>query len=178
MNTQRNVKTRRSLFGPIIVTLLVWVVVGLVSGGSSAQAQTTTPTVDSSLTISVSGTVHDSNGTISISGYVTVNCTRVIDTTEGSPPLVVLDFDFSNLRGVSGNSFMNLKTYVTGGNEDTQIRPLQASDVITVTCPYYDRAKGILSAKSLLVTATLNFDVSTGKLTSGSITVGDILPSF
>ena len=178
MNTQRNVKTRRSVLSPTVVMLLIGVVVGLVSGGSSAQAQTATPTVDSSLTIAVNGTVHDSSGTISISGNVIVNCTRVIDTTEGSPPLVVLDFDFSNLRGMSGNSFTNLKTYVTGGNEDTQIRPLQASDVITLTCPYYDRAKSILSAKSLQVTATLNFDVTTGKLTSGSITVGDVLPSL
>lgn len=175
MNTPRKIKTRRPLFSPIVVTLLVGIVVGLVSGGPSAEAQTTSTTepssVKSSVTISASGTVNDPNGAISVSGYVIVNSTRVIDATLESPPLVVLDFDFSNLRGTSG--IKNSTLYVTGGNQATEIRPLNASDVIMITCPYYASSDDILSAKSWLVTATLNFDVSTGKLTSGSVTVKD-----
>ena len=179
MNTQRNMKTRRSLFSLIVVTLLVGIVGGLLSNSSAyaQDAQTTTTaqstSVDSSLAISASGTVNDPNGTISVSGYVIVNCTRVIDTTLASPPTVLLNFDFSKLRGTSGKSLVNMKVYVTGGNQDDQIRPLQASDVITVACPYYDSSKDILSANSWLVTATLNFDVTTGKLTSGTATVGN-----
>ena len=172
MNTSLNVETQRPLF----ITLLVGFVV-LVLGGPSAQAQTTTATatpavVDSSITISASGTVNDPSGAITVSGKVIVNCRRVIDTTGASPPLVVLDFDFSNLQGTSG-SLKTLKVYVTGQNHATELRPFQASDTIIVTCPYYDSTKDALSASSMLVTATLNFDISSGKLMSGSINIGN-----
>ena len=177
MNTRLNVKTQRVLFSPAVVTLLVGFVVVLVLGGPSAQAQTTTATatpavVDSSITISASGTVNDPSGAITVSGKVIVNCRRVIDSTGASPPLVLLDFDFSNLQGTSG-SLKTLKVYVTGQNHATEIRPFQAADTIIVTCPYYDSTKDALSASSMLVTATLNFDISSGKLMSGSINIGN-----
>lgn len=179
MNAQQNMKKRRSRL--IVATLLVGIVGGLVFGGPSALAQPATAqttsttqatTVDSSLQIPVSGTVSDPAGTISVSGYVIVNCTRVIDTTLGALPLVLLTFDFSKMRGTSGNSLATLKVYVTGGNATEQVRPLQTSDVVAIPCPYYDSTKDLLSASSWLVTTTLNFDVSTGKLTSGTATVG------
>jgi len=180
MNSQLYIKTRRPLFSPTFVTLLIVVVVVLVLGGLSVQAQTTTSasaTVDSSITIAAKGTVNDPSGVITISGNVTVKCRRVLDTTTttttaASPPLVVLDFDFSNLRGTSG-TLKNQTVYVTGDNHATQIRPLQASDTIITTTPYFDNTKDVLSAKSWLVTSTLNFDLSTGKLTSGSTSIGD-----
>src|SRR5262249_2520794 len=84
----------------------------------------------------------------------------------------LLDFDLSQLRGTSG-SLKTLKTYVTGGNHATELRPLQVTDTIIVTSPYFDNTKDLLSAKSFLVTSTLNFDVATGKLSSGSISIGD-----
>ena len=161
--------------------LLIGILV-LVLGGPSIQAQTAstdttaaTPaaTVDSSITISAKGSVTDPNGTITVSGSVIVTCRRVIDTNLATTPsLVLLDFDFSQLRGTSG-SLKTLKTYVTGGNHASEIRPLQATDTIIVTNPYFDSTKDALSAKSWLVTSTLNFDVSSGKLTSGSISIGD-----
>lgn len=178
MNKQRNVKARRSLFTRIVVTLVVGIIGGLVSSGRAAQAQTTqATTVDSSIQIPISGAVTNPNGAISVSGYVTVDCTRVIDTTLGSQPVVLLTFDFSNVRGTSGTSLTNLKVYVTGENQDSETRPLQASDVISISCPYYDSSMSILSAKSWLVTATLNFDVTAGRLTSGTATVGNGTPS-
>ena len=183
MNTQLNIKTRRPLFSQFVVTLLVGIVVVLVSGGVSVQAQTTTTTtapadptapVDSSTKIVVKGTVTDPNGNITVSGSVIVNCRRVIDTTSATaPPLVVLDFDFSNLSGTQGTSVKTQTVYVTGGNHSGQIRPLQASDTIIVPIPYYDSTKDALSASSWLATATLNFDVGSGKLTGGSINVGN-----
>ena len=179
MNTQLNIKTRRSLFSPFVVTLLVGIVVVLVSGRPSVQAQTTTTaaapaaTVDSSITLSAKGTVNDPNGTITFSGSVIVNSRRVIDTSSAAlPPLVLLDFDFSKLSGTSGTP-KTLKVYVTGDNHAAEIRPLQASDTIIVTCPYFDSTKDALSARSMLVTTTLSFDVSTGKVTGGSISIGD-----
>lgn len=176
MNTTLNVKTRRSLINSPI-TLLVGLVVVLVLGGPSVQAQTTetttqAQTVESSVAISARGTVNDPNGAITVSGDVIVNSRRVIDTTGVSPAIVVLDLDFSKLQGTSG-SLKTLKVYVTGENHASEIRPLQVSDTIIVTCPYFENTKDGLSAKTMLVTATLNFDVSTGKLTGGSINVGN-----
>jgi hypothetical protein len=183
MNTQLNIKTRRSLFSPTFVTLLIGVAVVLVLGSSTVQAQATTTApvpaaavVDSSITIAASGTVNDPNGPITVKGSVIVKCRRVLDTTSSttsaSAPLVLLDLDFSQLTGTSGTSRVQ-RVYVTGDNHATEIRPLQASDTIIVTSPYFDNTKDVLSASSWLVTANLNFDVSTGKVTTGSITIGD-----
>ena len=177
MNTQLNIKTRQLRFSPSLVTLLIGVVVVLALGGPSVQAQTTTATdtatVDSSITLSTKGTVSDPNGSVTVSGSVIITCKRVIDTTStATPALVLLDFDFSQLKGTSGSG-RALKTFVTGDNHAEEIRPLQASDTIVVTVPYFDSAKGALSARTMLATATLKFDTTTGKLTSGSISVGN-----
>ena len=183
MNTQRNIKTRRPQFSANVVRLLVGVVVVLVLGGPSARAQTSTaapppsavdaPTVDSSITVKTNGTVSDPSGAIKVSGNVIIKSRRVIDTSSTTiPPIVLLDFDFSQVQGTTGTG-KTLKTYVTGDNHATELRPLQATDTVVVTVPYFDSTKDILSASSFMVTATLNFDVSTGKLTSGSLTYGD-----
>lgn len=179
MNKELNIETRRRSFSPNVVTLLVGIVVALVLGSLSAQAQTSTETtasnatVDSSITIPVKGTLNDPSGAITVSGSVVISARRVIDTTSATTPsIVVLDLDFSGVKGTTGTS-KNLTVYVTGGNRASEIRPLQASDTIIVTCPYFDSAKGALSARTMLVNATLNFDISSGKLTSGSISVGN-----
>ena len=178
MNTQLNNKSRLS---PTFVTLSVGVVMVLamlVLGGPTIQAQTTTTAidapVDSSVTIAAKGSVSDPNGSFTVTGNVDVNCRRVIDTTSAtSPSLVLLDLDLSALTGTSGTTKATMKTYVTGGNHAEEIRPLQASDTIILSVPYYDTTKGPLTARTMLVTATLNYDVNTGKVTGGSITVGD-----
>jgi hypothetical protein len=181
MNTKLTIKTRRLLFSPSFATLLIGVVVVLIFGGPSVQAQTTTTTtdtaatttVDSSITVAVKGSVTDPNGSVAVTGNVIIRSRRVIDTTSATTPaLVLLDFDFSQLKGTSG-SLKTQKVYVTGDNHAEEIRPLQATDTIIVTAPYYESTKDPLSAKSMLVSATLNFDVSTGKLTSGSVSVGN-----
>lgn len=180
MNTQLIIKTGRPVFRTNLVTLLIGVVVLLVLGAPSARAQTTTDAkaadstiVDSSITISAKGTVNDPSGAITVSGSVIINARRVIDSTLAtSAPIVVLDLDFSRLKGTSG-SLKTLKVYVTGDNHATEMRPLQASDTIIVTCPYFESTKDALSARTMLVTATLNFDISTGKVTSGSIAIGN-----
>ena len=170
MNTQLNIKTRRR-FSPIIVTLLVGFVTVLVLGGPSVQAQTPA-TVDSSITIKTNGTVTEGTTTVKLSGNVIIKCRRVIDTsTPTITPVVLLDFDFSQLTGTTGSG-KTLVTYITGGNHSSQIRPLQASDTIVVTVPYYDSTKDLLSASSFLATANLNFDISAGTLTSGTLTYG------
>jgi len=185
MNTQLSIKTWRLLFSPIFVTLLIGITV-LILGGLSAQAQTASAPpapapapaiVDSSITVATKGTVNDPNGAITFSGNVIVNCRRVVDTTGTSTaapaaPVVLLDLDLSQLTGTSG-SLKTLRSYITGDNHASEIRPLQASDTIIVTCSYFDSTQNGLSAKSMLVTATLNIDISSGKVTGGSITIGN-----
>ncbi len=180
MNTQLNINGRRSLFSPTFVTLLIGVVMVLVLGGSSVQAQTTTTTtdpaapVDSSITIAASGSVSDPNGSVTVNGSAIVSARTVIDNTSTTIlKIVMVDFDFSQLKGTSGSSKTNLRTYVTGDNLVSEIRPLQDSDTLILSVPYYDSAKGPLTSRTMLATATLKFDVSTGKLVSGSITVGN-----
>lgn len=177
MNTQLNLKTRRLLFSPTFVTLLIGIVAVLAMlawGGPSVQAQTTAnDTVDSSVTIAVKGSVTDPNGTVNVTGNVIISSRRVIDNTSTvTPALVLLDFDFSQLKGTSGSG-KSLKTYTTGGNHAEEIRPFQSADKVIVTIPYYDSTKDALSARTMLATATLNFDVTTGKLTSASLSVGN-----
>jgi hypothetical protein len=174
MNTQVNIKARRLLFSPTFVTLSVVVVVLLAFGGSSVQGQTTAaPIVDSSITIATSGTVTDTGTVVQVSGSVTIKCRQVIDTTTTTATrLVMLDFDFSQLKGTTGSG-KTLKTFVTGDNHATELRPFQASDTIVVTVPYFDQTKDALSASSFMATANLSFDVSTGKLTGGSLSYGN-----
>jgi|SRR6185503_9460149 len=170
MNTQLNIKTRRR-FSPFVVTLLVGIVAVLLSGGPSVHAQTPA-TVDSTITIKTNGTVTEGTTTVKLTGNVIIKCRRVIDTsTPTITPVVLLDFDFSQLTGTTGSG-KTLVTYVTGDNHAQEIRPLQASDTIVVTVPYFDNTKDLLSASTFLATATLNFDISAGTLTSGTLTYG------
>ena len=172
MNTQVSIKARQLLLSPTFVTLLIAVIGILVVSGPSVQAQTPAPVVDSSITIDTNGTVTDKGTTVAVTGSVTIKCRRVIDTTTAAAaPVVMLDFDFSQLKGTTGNG-KNVKTFVTGDNHATELRPLQAADTIVVTIPYFDSTKDALSASSFMATATLSFDVNTGKLTSGSLTYG------
>src|SRR5215213_1776854 len=151
MNTQLHIKMRRQVVSPSFVTLLIGVLIVLALGGPSVQAQTTTDTtasatVDSSITLAAKGAVSDPNGSVTVTGNVIINCRRVIDTTSTTTPtLVLLNFDFSQLRGTSGK-----KVYVTGDNHTTEIMPVQATDTIIVTVPYFDSTKDVLSARSML----------------------------
>jgi len=168
MKTQRNMKTRRWLFSRIALSLLVGIIGALGwSGGTSAQ----TTSVVSTLQIPTKGTVIEPDGTVlSISGFVTVDSTMVTDATLKYPPAVVLTFDFSNV--MASDAITGTGAFKTGGDHDIKIRPLQATDTIPITCPYFLTKSGVLSADTWLVTTTLNFDTSTGKLASGSATVG------
>jgi len=174
MNTQLNIKTWLQQLSPTFVTLLIGIVVAIV-GGPSIQAQTAADApVDSSITVAIKGTVNDPSGPINITGNVIVSCRRVVDTTSTTTPaIVMLDFDFSQVKGTS-TTLKVVKTYITGDNHANEIRPLLASDTIIVTAPYFDAAtKDELSARTMLISANLNFDVGTGKLTSGSMSVGN-----
>lgn len=157
-------KRHRWFLNPILLSLLV-----LAWSGTSAFAQIASPI--SQLQIPTVGTYTESDGTVmAVSGSMTVNSIQVTDAN-GLNPRVILTFDYSNVVAQSGHG-NNTKVYGTGGFQTTKIRPLRATDVLPITCPYFTAQLGILSADEWLVTATLNFNVNSGKLTSGSATVG------
>lgn len=165
-----------------IMTLVLGIVAVLAFSGLSVQAQTATDTtattaadapVESSITLVAKGSLTDASGNVTVNGNVPVFVKRVVDTTSvTSPSLVLLDIDFSQLKGTTGNG-KTLKTYITGDNHATEIRPLQASDTVIIPVPYYDSSKDVTTARTMLVSVTLNFDVASGKVTGGSASVGN-----
>jgi hypothetical protein len=85
----------------------------------------------------------------------------------------MLDFDFSQLaRETTGHWGKRLKTFVTGGNHATELRPLQASDTIVVTVPYFDSTKDALSASTFMADGYSQLRHQHGEMTSGSLTYG------
>ena len=165
MNTDRNMRSRRSLFGSIALSLIVGVVGAMVWGITPAQAAT----VDSTLTLPVSGTVTATDGTnINFSGTVVIKSSAVTDAPD-TPPFTILTFDSSNVTGTSGKG-ASLKTYNTAGYQVTKIRDLKPTDVISMTVPVDLAGDSVTLAKEWLATFTLNFNIATGQLTSGSVT--------
>jgi hypothetical protein len=157
-------KSKRSLFGYIALSLIVGVVGVMVWGGMHAQAAN----VDSTLSLPVSGTVTTTDGTrIAFSGTVVIKSSAVTDVTD-APPFTILTFDTSNITGTSGNG-ANKKTYDTGGYQVTKIRSLKPTDVISMTVPVDLAGASVTLAQEWLATFTLSFNAS-GQLTAGSVT--------
>src|SRR4051812_25736564 len=99
MNTNRNMKSKRTLFSSIALSLIVGVVGVIVWGGAHVQAAS----VDSTLSIPVSGTVTTTDGTkITFSGTVVISSSSVSDAPD-TPPFTILAFDSSNIIGTSGS---------------------------------------------------------------------------
>jgi len=173
MKRERNIWRRRSLLSPIALSLLVWITGALVCGVMPARAAAQATRVDSSIQINVSGRVTAADGTeIKVSGQVIVNSSAVPNRT-GDLSSVILTFDFSNVTARVGSGAREV-AYDTKGFQSTKIRRLKASDVIQIVVPYSPSGSGpTTEANTLLVTATLNFNVATGVLVNGSITVGN-----
>ena len=173
MKRERNIWRRRSLLSPIALSLLVWITGALVCGVMPARAAAQATRVDSSIQINVSGRVTAADGTeIKVSGHVIVNSSAVPNRT-GALSSVILTFDFSDVTARVGSGAHEV-AYDTKGFQSTKIRPLKASDVIQIVVPYSPSGSGpTTEANTLLVTATLNFNVATGVLMNGSITVGN-----
>ncbi len=154
-------KMRRRFFAPVVLSLLVGIMGGLVCGGTSALA------APSSVVISIGGTVDGLPESVTFSGLAHVRSTVVRDPDFGSPPAVILAIDFLN---VSGIGLSTGSKYVSGA-DDYVIRVLRPSDAIDVTFAFFPRgAGGFLSARSAVASFTLTFD-NTGKLTSGTATI-------
>ena len=155
-------KRMRAIFSAIALSLLV--IGGLVLGGAPVQAET----VDSTLTIPVSGNFTASTGTkFTFSGNVVVRCSAITDVAD-EPPFVIITLDATGLNLTSGSG-ANTKTYDTRGFQVIKTRPLVATDVITVPVPILETGAPVTAADRYNATFTLNFNAA-GQITSGTVT--------
>jgi hypothetical protein len=167
MNSVRKMKRRRSSLGSIALSLLV--IGGLVLGVAPTQAAT----VDSTLTISVSGSFTAADGKkYTVSGSVLISSSAVMDDPD-VPPFVMLTFDSSNVKLTSGAG-ASRKTYDSRGYQVTRTRPLKATDVIQMPIPTILTDAPLTSADRYEATFTLNFNTA-GQLTSGTVRAAPVV---
>jgi hypothetical protein len=176
MNKEQNMKTRRSLFAPGVLTLGVAIVAAL--WGSAANAQTTimasttssnstssaTMTVTTPALVSIKGTVTGSPESVSFSGQAKVNARVVTDPDFGNSPTVVLFIDLSQVTGVGSSSG---KKYVTSGQQMAN-RPLAAADTVRFTFPFSPSGGSAMSSRVGMASVNLSFDVNSLKLTAAT----------
>ena len=152
----------RPVFAPIVVSLLVAMLGGLLGDSRPARA-------DSSVAVAVFGTVDGAPERVYVSGVAQIT-SRLMKTGAkfNHPRSVMLSID---LHSVSGQGLSTGTTYVITG-QDEVLRQLVASDLVEITFPLYpDEPGGFTSARAGLASFTLTFDVSTGALTGGTATV-------
>jgi hypothetical protein len=147
----------------------------LLLAAGTAFAQTTS----SSFSATTSGTIGTPPGgatvssgatpeTISCTGTVKLATTAVMDP--GLPPIVVVTVDARGLTCVGQTS----KTSYLNTGFATLTRRLVTSDVVQMTFALYpNTAGGYMNARTGMVTATLNYDTTTGALTSASAAIGN-----
>ena len=152
----------RPVFAPIVVSLLVAMLGGLLGDSRPARA-------DSSVAVAVFGTVDGAPESVYVSGVAQIT-SRLMKTGAkfNHPRSVMLSID---LHSVSGQGLSTGTTYVITG-QDEVMRQLVASDLVEITFPLYPDG-GFTSARSGLASFTLTFDVSTGALTGGRATVSN-----
>src|SRR5262245_14052445 len=156
-------QTRRLLFA-VILALLVGIIGGLVGGSSPALAVVS---IASSGTIQIpyGGVLRGTPENVLLKGFVQIDTVVVRDPDFGTPPIVLLSIDFSNVSGVGLNT---RTTYVTSGRQDL-VRLLVAKDVVDVTFALLpDDGTGFTSARSALASFTLHYNVRQERFVSGT----------
>ena len=156
-------KTSRSL-ALVALSLLVVIAAGLLAGERPAGAVVSIASSNTTA-VSYSGTVHGQPEDVYLSGLVQVSRVVMRDPDFGTPPLVVVSIDFSN---VTGQGLRTGARYVAGGNQ-ILTRPLVSTDVVNVIFPFYLRGStGTVGARSAQASFTLTYDVATGTSTGAS----------
>jgi hypothetical protein len=169
-------KTRRPLF-VVVLSLLVGSIGGLVGGSSPALAVVSIAS-SGTTTIPYAGTVRGAPEPVFLLGFAQIDMVVVNDSDFGTPPVVRLSIDFSNVSGVGVKTGMR---YITSGGQDL-IRLLVATDVVNVTFAIHPSgAGGFTRARSALASFTLQYNVSTEAFASGSasssVNITDLLPA-
>ena len=156
-------QTRRPLF-VIVLALLIGIIGGLVGGSSPALAVVSIAS-SGTTTIPYGGTVRGAPEPVFLIGFVQFDMVVVNDPDFGTPPVVRLSIDFSNVAGVGVKTRMK---YITSGGQDL-IRPLVPTDVVDVTFAIYPSAgTGFARARQVLASFTLKYNVGTEAFTSGT----------
>jgi len=170
MNTERNMKTRRS-FLTVVLSLVGAAVGGLLLTATPAHAQAT---ASSTYTVPVSGTLGTliapgagvppgSPEAVSCTGPLKISAVVVRDPV--MPPSVVFSFD---ARGLSCVGQISKIAYINSGQANLT-RPLVANDVVETTFAYYQNvAGGYLKARTAVATLNVFYDTTIGAITSAS----------
>ncbi len=164
-------KMRRLLVNPVVLSLLVVVLAGLVWGaGAPARAATIANTV----VIPVSGTVSGQPESVAFSGKAQISSELVLDPKHTEPPGVILIVDLSN---VSGTGSSTGTTYVAGNGSNLR-RLLVSADTVQITFPFFrSTTLGISpAARSGLASFALSFDLNTGAITNATASIAT--PNF
>jgi len=131
--------------------------------------------VTTTVLIPISGTVTGQPENVGFSGQAQVSSDLVLDASKfQQPPAVFLTVDLSN---VSGTGLSTGAKYVAGGKGSPVIRQLVGTDTVEITFPVFrSTATGMSATRWGVASFVLNFDLSTGALTSGSGSIAT--PSF
>jgi len=168
---ERNMKMRRLLITPVVLSFFVAVLAGLAWWAGAPASAATTNTV----LIPVSGTVTGLPENVAFSGQARVSSDLVLDTSRfATPPHVLLTIDLSNVSGTGSSTGAK---YVAGGSGTDVRRPLVSTDVVEITFPFSGgTTMSMSSARSGVVSFALSFDLNTGAITKGTGTVA--APNF
>jgi len=168
-------KIRQLSVTSVVLSLFVGVMAGLAWWAGAPASAAPIPIVTTTILIPISGTVTGQPENVGFSGQAQVSSDLVQDASRfQAPPAVFLTIDLSN---VSGTGLSTGAKYVAGDKESPVIRKLVSSDTVEVTFPVYrSTATGMSATRWGVASFVLNFDLSTGALTSGTGSIAT--PSF
>ena len=150
-------RTRRSKSAALVASFFA--VLSLAGSGDA-------PAAALGITVPISGTVDGGPESVLLSGSLSIASTLVDDPVLTTPKERIT----IKLVNVSGIGLMSGANYVATG-EDRLMRLLSVSNHIDVMFPFYATADGPGSARSAMVSITLNFDLVTGSLTDASAAI-------
>lgn len=156
---------------PVVVSLLVVAMAGPTSAGAPASGAT----VRNIALIPVSGIVSVQPESVEFSGQARVLSELVLDTSRfHQRPRVILTIDLSK---VSGTGSWTGAKYVAGSHVTSVSKQLVGADTLEITFPFFrSAARESSPAQSGVASFALSFDLDTGAITNGTVTVA--APNF
>jgi hypothetical protein len=164
-------KSNRKFWAPAVLSAGTVIAGALLWSVGTPPASAVVATLASAAASTVSGSVTGAPETVSFSGSVAIQSTRVSDPDFFKPDSVVLSMDLSGMKGKGVSSG---KTYVVT-NQEVIVRTLVAGDNVVVTFPFAQSASAMTGTSARIGAANLalSFDVTTGALTGAKVTVSN-----
>jgi len=148
---------------------LLVVAVALAATGAMAQTADTTALDPGTVSLAISAKIAAKPEAVYVSGTITVKSRLVKDPDFGMLPHVALSVDLS---GVTAEGAVSGALYDFYPRELALWRPLKAKDTLETSILFYKSSAGMTTASTGQVSAAVTFDTTTGRLTSGTVTVG------